>query len=311
MCGGRLASVEHYAQSSGCWFEVRAYPAATGVSIFFRDVTRRKILEQELGASEAKYRSLVDHLPAVVYMVAADERQTPLFFSPYLKQLTGFRPSHALRRPGHWRDYVHPDDRDRVRNADENAIAAGKPLRADYRYACAGGGFVWVRDEAVPVRDSDGVVVAWQGVLLDISERVEAEEKAARLAAIVESTKDAVVSRTLDGTITSWNSGAERLFGYRAEEMLGQHVGLLMPDDRAPLTREELVATGLQWTTFETRRRRKDGTVFDASITMSPIVDYRGERIGVSSITRDISERKRMERGLRIALKAAQNADRE
>jgi PAS domain S-box-containing protein len=309
--GDEPAGIEHYDEALGRWLEVRVHPTATGVSVFLRDVTRRKTLEQELRAAEATYRSLVEHVPAVFYLVAADAHQTPLFFSPYFEQLTGYRPQEVLRQPGHWRDHIHPGDRDDARKLVDEAIAGGRPFQADYRYVRKDGRVVWIRDETVPVRDLDGGLVAWQGVLLDISERVAAEETAARLAAIVESTRDAVVSRTLEGTVTSWNRGAEQLFGYRAVEVLGQHVGMLMPEDRAPLTRDELVATGLQWSTFETRRRRKDGTVFDASITMSPIVDYRGETVGVSSITRDISERKRLERGRQNALTAAQDVARE
>src|SRR6476660_5376772 len=126
-------------------------------------------------------------------------------------------------------------------------------------------------------------------------------DAALRLAAIVESSDDAIVSKTLDGVITSWNRGAERLFGYTAQEAVGQHISLIIPTNRRDeeVTILERLARGEGIENFDTVRRHKDGTSLDISLTISPVRDAAGNIIGASKIARDISQRKRVERALR------------
>jgi PAS domain S-box-containing protein len=131
----------------------------------------------------------------------------------------------------------------------------------------------------------------------EIVQRQEAQLAMSRLAAIVESSSDAILSRNLDGNITTWNQGAERLFGYTAAEILGRPYSVLLPADRSD-EQEQLVASvkrGEMVETFETVRMHKDGRRLDVSVTLSTITDAGGVLTGVSSIIRDISERKRLE----------------
>ena len=134
----------------------------------------------------------------------------------------------------------------------------------------------------------------------DITERKQAENARARLAAIVESSEDAIVGIDLIGTITSWNHGAERLFGYTSEEAIGQSVYMLIPADRLEEERSILgrIGRGDHVDHFETVRRRKDGALSDISLTVSPIGDARGLIVGASKTARDISGRKRAEAAL-------------
>lgn len=126
---------------------------------------------------------------------------------------------------------------------------------------------------------------------MDITERRQAEETRGQLAAIVESSNDAMISKTLDGTITSWNKGAEHLFGYTAEEAIGQNIALIIPSDRlyeeatilGCLRRAERVEN------FDTLRTRKDGTMIDVSIAISPVKDAAGHVTGASKVARDIT----------------------
>jgi PAS domain S-box-containing protein len=152
-----------------------------------------------------------------------------------------------------------------------------------------------------PIRDADGVIVGASKVARDISNRKHSEEAQGHLAAIVESSDDAIVSKRLDSTVQTWNRGAERLFGYTAEEMIGKPITLLLPEDR--LQEEDHILArirkGLRVEPFETVRRTKDGRLIDVSITISPIRNSRGEVIGASKIARDISDQKRVERTLR------------
>src|ERR1700728_2149464 len=135
----------------------------------------------------------------------------------------------------------------------------------------------------------------------DVTERKQAERATSLLASIVDSSDDAILSKKLDGTITSWNQSAERLFGYKAQEAIGQHITLIVPWERRSEEEDILrrLARGERVEHFETVRRRKDGTQLDASLTISPIRDAAGRVIGASKVARDVSERKRIEVALR------------
>ncbi len=135
----------------------------------------------------------------------------------------------------------------------------------------------------------------------DVTERKQAERTTSLLAAIVDSSDDAILSKKLDGTITSWNQSAERLFGYDAQEAIGQHITLIVPWERRSEEEDILrrLAGGEPVEHFETVRRRKDGTHLDVSLTISPIRDAAGRVIGASNVARDVSERKRIEIALR------------
>ena len=128
-----------------------------------------------------------------------------------------------------------------------------------------------------------------------------ADETRALLAAIVESSDDAIISKDLDGIITSWNAGAERIFGYTAEEMIGKPIALLIPADRADEEPSILarIRRGERISHYETMRRRKDGHLISISLTISPVHSADGTIIGASKIARDITERKRLEEARR------------
>ena len=151
-------------------------------------------------------------------------------------------------------------------------------------------------EAAITAIRSDGTPI-FTGVLRDITARKQAHETRARLAAIVDSSDDAIFSTTLDGTILTWNGGAERLFGYAASEAIGRHRALIVPAGKSV----ELAAfldkalRGEAGEPFETQRTRKDGSMIDISITISPLTDATGHVSGVSAIARDITSRKKAE----------------
>ena len=158
-----------------------------------------------------------------------------------------------------------------------------------------------IDDSGAPIRQTDGMV---QGVVLvfrDVTERRKVELQVSRLAAVVESSEDAILSKDLDGTILTWNATAERLFGYRADEIIGKPVWLLLPPERAD--EEDRILQQLQQGRriehFETVRLRKDGGQVHVSVSSSPIKDRQGRIVGASKIVHDISDRKRAEETLR------------
>ena len=148
-----------------------------------------------------------------------------------------------------------------------------------------------------PLFDSSGMLIGAVNMLVDISDRIRAEDVRQQLAAIVESSDDAIISKNLSGIISSWNKAAERLFGYTAAEAIGQSILILIPDDRHDEEHEIIgkIKRGEKVEHYETLRRHKDGSLVPLSLTVSPVKDSGGRIIGASKIARDISERRRAE----------------
>ncbi len=186
---------------------------------------------------------------------------------------------------------------------DEEYIIIGK-VRAGQRIEhfetmrCARDGtLVDVSLTISPIHDDDGNVIGASNVARDIRVARSAERTSAYLAAIVESSDDVIVSKNLDGIITSWNAAAQRVFGYTPEEAIGKHITLIIPPDKIEEEYGILakVKAGQRVDHFETVRRAKDGSLVDLSVTVSPILDSRSRIIGASKVARDIGERKRIE----------------
>lgn len=150
------------------------------------DVTERKESEQRLLEAEAKYRTLVEQLPVVVYQDAVDDDSTALYISPQYERLFGFAPEVRMSDPGFWVEHIHPDDRDRVLAESRRTNSSGEPFVEEYRFLARDGRIVWVRDEATLLHNQAGEAMYWQGVLMDITERRLADEALARRDAVLE-----------------------------------------------------------------------------------------------------------------------------
>lgn len=173
----------------------------------------------------------------------------------------------------------------------------------EFEFVRKDGSILWVSLNGTAIKDTAGTYIMSRSTLFDISERKQAEASLAQLAAIVEYSGDAIVSKTLDGMILSWNKSAEKIFGYQSAEMIGQSITRIIPPD---LTEEEqhILKTVRQGETidqYETVRLRKDGQRIDISITVAPLKDATGRIIGASATKRDISDRKRAEEALRLS----------
>ncbi|MFB3883724.1 MAG: PAS domain S-box protein [Thermodesulfobacteriota bacterium] len=160
---------------------------------------------------------------------------------------------------------------------------------------------------ASPVIDEDGKLIGLSVIDRDISSQKQASQYARSLAAIVQSSEDAVISEALDGTITSWNPAAEKMFGYSEREALGKPMSIIGPSDRIGEFKEiiEKVRKGITVERYETERRRKDGTLVDVAVTVSPVRDEQGKLIGLSAIDRDITAQKQASQYARSLIEAS------
>lgn len=264
-------------------------------------------MEQPDGAlrkSEKRFRDMIDVLPAAIYTTDAEGHLT--HFNPAAVEFSGRIPQLGTDEwCVSWKLY-HADGTPMPHDECPMAVALkeGRIVRGVEAIAERPDGTrVWFTPYPTPLRDADGRVTGGINMLVDITERKRDEDAKAKLAAIVESSDDAIVSKNLNGIITSWNHGAERIFGYTAQEAIGQPVTMLMPPDRANEESNILmrIRRGEKIDHYETIRRRKDGTLLNISLTISPIIDANGRVIGASKIARDITERKRTEEALREA----------
>ena len=262
-----------------------------------------------LEASERRFRTTFELSPVGIAHVAPDGRT--LRVNERLARMLGYTREELIG--GTFVDVSHPDER----QADLEAlrrIVAGEADRyeTDKRYVRKDGSTVWAHLTVAPIRDERGRVEYLIAVVEDITERKRAERYRAHLAAIVEGSDDTSLGKDLDATITSWNRGAERMYGYTAEEMVGRNVSMLVPpeiENDVPAIMERL-RRGERIEHYETLRRTKDGRRLNVSLTISPIRDHTGRIVGPSTIARDITEQKRVEAELRRAKEAAEAASR-
>ena len=195
-----------------------------------------------------------------------------------------------------WADRIHPDDLMATEAASRAAIGGGaESWEQEYRFRRTDDSYAHILERAFIARDETGRAVRIVGAMRDVSRRQDAERASTRLAAIVASSADAIIGKTLEGIVTSWNAAAERIFGYSESEMVGQSIFRLVPEELHQAERDLLasIARGERVDFTDTVRVRKDGSRIYIALTVSPIWDSSGSVIGASSIKRDISDRKR------------------
>ena len=245
-----------------------------------------------------------------------DIRSNEVQWTPAVYIMHGMEPRDFDGRVESFAALIHPDDRDIVEERIKEALAGEAPYEIEFRVPMPDGTTNWLYTNAVVLKDEAGPY-RMIGATVDITGRKVAEIELARAAAIVEYSHDAIVGKDLNGIVTSWNRGAERVFGYSADEMIGKSITILIPADRAD--EEEKILSRLRRGEYidhyETVRQRKDGTLLDISLTVSPVADMTGRIIGASKIARDITDKRhteaaRRDREIMKRLVEAQEAER-
>jgi diguanylate cyclase (GGDEF)-like protein/PAS domain S-box-containing protein len=263
------------------------------------DVTERKLAEQRLSEAEDQYRTLVEHSPAVIFTSDIDVESTPLYMSPQIEQMLGY-PPNVWTSGAIWDQIIHPDDHARVTALDEETGRTFEPFDIEFRVIASDGRLVWVRNYSVAVCDDSGKPLYWQGYLIDITAQKQAEEAIRLQAQLLDAVGQAVVATDTSGRITYMNHAAEILYGWTEAETLGRN---LLDVTTPPETRDQAVdimrrlAAGETWE-GELLLQRRDGSVFPAHVTDSPVIDDSGTVMGVIGVAADISERKRLEQQL-------------
>jgi PAS domain S-box-containing protein len=291
-----IEDFEDFSPALGLWVSGRAYPTESGLAVHFQDITRQLAEEHARRESEERYRAVLESIDEgfCVIEVLFDEHGAAVDYrfletNPAFEQHTGLRDA-----TGNTARELVPDLGARWFEIYGKVALTGEPVRfIDEAQAM---GERWFDVYAFRLGDGDSRTVAL--LFTNITERRRVEMETARLAAIVEDSRDAIMGCALDGSIVQWNRGAEALFGYRADEVIGQDIAILIPPDRMHerFTHFERLQVGEFIPPLDTVRIHKSGAAIDVEIRLSQISDADGQIAGVSAIARDVTERKRLER---------------
>jgi PAS domain S-box-containing protein len=280
----------------------------------------RAVNESLAERGELQFRMLFDLMPQLGWTARPDGFID--FYNHRWYEYTGT--SWESQQGWGWKDVHDPLLLPAIVERWQHSLLTGEPFEMEFPLRRADGVFRWFLTRVLPSRDAEGKVDRWVGINTDIddqrvananrdlAERKRAEQLRVNLAAIVEASDDAIIGKTLEGVITSWNPGAERIFGYAADEIVGKSIYLLVPPGREQ--EEPAILEGLahgEVKRFDTVRRRKDGRHIDVSVTSSPVRDAAGRVVSISKVARDITERRRAEEALAQAKETAEAASRE
>ncbi len=268
------------------------------IIVTFEDISK---LYQAIQTERQRLNNVVENVPGVVWEAWGNpdkDSQKNNYVSSYAKEMLGYTVDEWLATPNFWLKIVHPKDKKRAAFEAAQIFRSGKSGTSQFRWITKDKKTIWVEAQSMVIKDENNNPVGMRGVTMDITQRKEAEETFQKLAAIVQSSDDAILSKTLEGIITSWNKGAERLYGWKKEEAIGKPVSILATKDKKEELAEilEIIRMGEAVDHLETTRITKDGRLIDVSVTISPLRDSQGRLIGASTIARDISASKELER---------------
>ena len=271
--------------------------ALDNIATQISQVSERWQKEAALFESEQRFRQMAENTREV-FRLADARTGSVLYVSPAYEAIWGRSRQSLSADTNSWLEAVHPEDRARVA-AFDRGLSNGE-AEQEYRIVMPDASVRWIWDRRYPVRGPQGEIERFVSMAEDITRRKNAEMASFQLASIVLNSEDAIIGEDLEGRITTWNPAAERLYGYASGEVLGRPISLLAPEGQheVMLAILERVKRGEGVAPAETVRRRKDGTLVDVAVSVSPIRNAAGRIVGVAKIVRDVTERKRADRAL-------------
>jgi PAS domain S-box-containing protein len=290
-----------YPEPLNAWFEVRCYPSPEGLSLFFTNTTERKQAEERVRLLESA--TMQTHDGIVILKVSGEDAccQSPVFANPAFERMTGF--TFEDLQQGALRALYDPRSNPHVRTNRLAGFRKACPTKLEQPVRRKDGSEFPAEWSFRPLAGDDGNYTHCVWTLRDITQRKHAEEESLLFSSIVQSSDDAIICKNLDGIILTWNQGAERIYGYTSQEIVGQSVSILIPPDlefELPLLFDAL-RRGAKVEHYETERVRKDGARIFVSLTMSPLKDDEQRIVGASVVGRDITERKQAEKALALS----------
>src|SRR5215210_4277719 len=285
---------------------------------FMLDITERKEAEQRLREAEIRYRTLVERLPAIIYVQESAAPSATTYISPQAEHLLGYPLERFTGYPRFWTGLVHPDDREWVLAEDERTNRTGEPFKAEYRMLASDGRVLWFSDEAVLVRDEGGEPLYWQGVKVDITEGKKAGEalrkSEERYRLVASATNETIWDSDILADEQIWNGAVEIMFGYPQEQRTDtawweEHIH---PEDRERVIEsvDAVFESGGEMWSGEYRFRRADGAYSTVEDRAYIVRDAGGRAVRMIGSMSDITGRKQYEGELREAREEAEEANR-
>ena len=279
-----------------------------GFSKVTQDITERKKSEELLKEAENRLRTLVEHVPAITYTGEVGGDHAMVYVSPQIEKVLGYSPREVMADPDLWTKMLHPHDRERVLDAERHSNETGDPFAVEYRIFARNGRVVWLRDEAVLVRDEEGEPLHWQGFMLDVTERKRAEEKRRESDELYRN----VVERAAENIflldpftkhILQANASFHNSLGYEPEELRRLTIYDIVSQVPENIDRniQRVLEDGSHFI-GERRYRRKDGSLIEVEVSAGAL-SYDG-RPALCVVAHDVTERKSAEAALRRSLDA-------
>lgn len=281
-------------------FSIKPVKDESGKVIFLipegRDITDYKNIENKLIQTAQEWETTFNSIPDLIsiydknYKIVKVNKAFSNFFKMSPEELSG----------KFCYEVVHKSGEPFMGCPHKKTLETKKPQASEFFEPRLG---IYVEASTSPLFDEDKNIVGTVHIIKNITERKKAEQSSRLLAAIVESSDDAIISKDLDNVITSWNKGAEEIYGYSEKEAVGKHISIVVPEEYShePYVILQKIKEGERIENFETIRQRRDGTRINTSLTFSPIMNSEGKVVGVSTIARDITERVKMTKALEEA----------
>ncbi len=285
----------HYPAPLDRWYGITVYPSEQGLTVYFRDVTDERAAAEAVRTSEERFRLLSRATNDAIW--DWDLRTGTLWWNDGHATLFGHRPDVVTPSFAFWSDHLHPDDRDRVVGEVRARLSDGSSSYvSQYRYRRADGSYAWILDRGHIIRDDEGEPIRMIGGMTDLTERVQAEERVAEQAALIDHATDAIVVRDLEHVITFWSKGAETVYGWTREQAVGQPIWKLLYRDAAPF--HEATATLLaegRWS-GELEHVTRDNETRAIFGRWTLLRDAAGAPRAVLAINSDVTQARKVER---------------